>query len=178
MNEPIKYSLAKQANPQNAEEAPKYYAKLQRSRTIDLNELVNHIIEHGSNFSKGTIVGVITDLVVCMKEALSEGNFVLLGDLGRFSTSISSEGTEKADEFTATNIKELKVNFSVGDGLQAMLDKVKFEPTISRKAQKAALKAQKAGETSADWSSEDGGDDDGTDEGQGGSEGSNPEGGE
>ena len=36
--------------------------------------------------------------------------------------------------------------------LRNKLDKATFEPTISRKAQAAALRAEKAGNKNADWS--------------------------
>lgn len=53
-----------------------------------------------------------------------------------------------------TTIRE--ANVPPGKGLQWNLDEdVDFEFTISRKAQAAAKKAAKNGETSADWGDED-----------------------
>ena len=169
MNESIKYSVALRANPMNAEEAKKAYASMQHQRTISLEELSEHIVEHGSPFSKGAIYGIIVDLTQCAAEALQEGNNVDLGDLGKITTSISSIGATASTDpdtgeertalqnFTAANIIGINVNFQAGDKLMRKLNQATFEPTISRKAQAAALRAEKEGLKNADW---DDGDDD------------------
>ena len=136
MNETIKYSVAMRANPMKPEEAKKAYATMQHQRTLSLEELADHIVEHGSPFSRGAIYGIIVDLTVCASEALTEGNNVDLGKLGTLRTTVSSEGAETLEDFTPANIKSLNVN---------------FEKTISRKAQAAAQKAENAGQTTADW---------------------------
>ena len=156
----------------NAEEAPKAYATMQHQKTITLQDLAQHIVEHGSPFSKGSIYGIIVDLTVCAAEALMEGNNVNLGDLGKITTTISSEGTSATEatetepahtaqeNFTSANIIGINVNFQPGEELRNKLDKATFEPTISRKAQAAALRAEKAGNKNADWSDPDDGEGD------------------
>ena len=151
----------------NAEEAPKAYASMQHQKTIMLEELADHIVEHGSPFSKGAIYGIIVDLTQCASEALQEGNNVDLGDLGRITTTISSEGASAGKDkdgndvtalqnFTAANIIGINVNVQPGAKLQKKLREATFEPTISRKAQAAALRAEKEGRKNADWTDEDG----------------------
>ena len=147
----IQYSVGLMANPQKPEEAKKAYAFLQLTGNIDINELAAHIIDHGSVFSKGTIVGVLTDLVVCTKELIRQGYKVSFGDLGSFEPSLSSEGAKTKDEFTDANIKEIRVNFNIGEGLLNLRRDVSLQRTSSRKAQAAALKAENEGKTIADW---------------------------
>lgn len=145
MQETCKYSVYKQRNPVHPEEPEKYYARLQHERTLDTNDIVKHIRSHGSNFTRGTIKGVLDDLGVCIREALQEGNDVQLSNLGIFRTSLSSEGAINRSDFSADNIKELNVNFELGEDLINLKENVVFEETINRKAQAAAKKAAKLG---------------------------------
>ena len=55
-----------------------------------------------------------------------------------------------------------KTVFQPGDKLMRKLNQATFEPTISRKAQAAALRAEKEGKKNADW--------DDSDEGESGGE--------
>ena len=164
MKETIKYSTCMRANPMKPDEPKKAYATLQSNGTVTLDELSEHIRKHGSVYSEGTILGVLKDMVTCAREALLEGNYVEFGSLGKLKLTISSDGasagTDKdgnpitaLEAFNESNINALNVIFEPGKGLQWNLDEdVDFEFTISRKAQAAAKKAAKKGETSADWS--------------------------
>ena len=145
MQQTCKYSVYKQHNPMRPQDAPKYYARLQHERTLTTGDMVNHIRSHGSNFTKGTIKGVLEDLGSCIREALQEGNDVQLANLGIFRTSLTSEGAATRKEFTAECIKELNVNFELGEDLVNLMEGVVFEETISRKQQAAAKKAVKEG---------------------------------
>jgi len=170
MKNTLKYSLAMRKNPAHPEEPEKAYATLQLNGVLDINALADHMSNHNSIYSKGTIVGVITDMCHCIKEAITEGNAVLLGELGRFAPSISSEGTlpgvdaegnpkTAMEMFTEANIKQVNVNYELGTGLDFKREDFNFEYVTSRKAQAAAKKAQKKGQSSADWSDDDEGND-------------------
>ena len=165
MKNTLKYSLHMQKNPVHPEEPEKAYATLQLNGVLDINALAAHMANHNSIYSKGTIVGIITDMCHCIKEAITEGNAIELGELGRFTPSITSEGTlPGVDEegnpktamemFTEANIKDVNVNYELGPGLDFKREDFDFEFTTTRKAQAAAKKAQKKGEKSADWSEE------------------------
>lgn len=175
MRESIKYSVNERPNPMNAEEEKKAYANIQHQKTITLPELADHIVDHGSPFSSGSIQGILVDMTKCVSEALMEGNNVHLGDLGVLKTTITSEGASAGKDkdgnpktasemFTASNIKGLNVNFTQSKKLMDKLAEATFEVTITREAQQAALRAQKRGETQADWTK--------TSEGSEGGEGS------
>ena len=162
MKQSIKYSVGMRPNPMNAEEEPKAYGTIQLNATLSLEDMAEHIHDHNTVFSKGVILGVLTDMTICLKEALSEGNAVSFGDLGTFRPTITTEGasaTTDADgnavtaqeAFTAANIKKYNINFETGSGLDFDVDDLRFEYVITRKAQAAAKRAQKKGETSADW---------------------------
>ena len=147
----IQYSTAMMANPMKPDEAKKAYANLQLTGIVNINELAEHITEHNSVFSKGTIVGILTELSVCMRELILQGYKVHLGDIGTFAPAITSEGAESKEKFSAQNIKTMGVNFNPGAAFENLRRDAEFEKTTTRKAQAAALAAQMAGQTSADW---------------------------
>ena len=147
----IQYSVAMMANPMKPEEAKKAYANLQLTGIVDINELANHITEHNSVFSKGTVVGVLTELSVCMRELILQGYKILLGEIGTFAPAISSEGAETKEDFSATNIKTMGINFQPGIAFDNLRRDAQFQKTITRKAAAAALAAENAGATTADW---------------------------
>ena len=166
MKNTLKYSLAMRKNPIHPDEPEKAYASLQLNGVLDIDGLAAHMANHNSIYSKGTIVGIITDMCHCVKEAITEGNAIELGDLGRFTPSITCEGALPGTDaegnpktamemFTADNIKDVNVNYEVGTGLDFKRDDFVFEYTTTRKVQAATKKAQKKGETSVDWSEED-----------------------
>lgn len=148
----IQYSVAMMQNPMNENDPKKAYANLQQTGVVDIDELAEHINEHNSVFSKGTIVGILTELGVCMRELILQGYKVCLGTIGKFAPSISSKGAKTAKEFSAENIEKMGVNFTPGKSFENLRRDAQFEKTTSRKVQAAALAAVNEGATSADWS--------------------------
>ena len=118
---------------------------------VSLADLAQHISEHNSVFSKGTTVGILTELSSCIRELLLQGYSIDLGDLGRLTPSITSTGAVSLKDFTADNIQKVNVKFTNGSALLKLREDAEFEQTTSRAAQAAALKAAKDGLTTADW---------------------------
>ena len=147
----IQYSVSMEPNPLHENDPKKAYGNLQLTGQVDINEIADHINSHNSVFSKGTIVGVLTELSECIREMLLQGYAVDLGDIGRFTPSIRTRGAVSREKFTVDNIIDLRVNFAKGPALLSLRRDAEFEETISRTAQKAALKAAKEGKTEADW---------------------------
>ena len=143
----VKYSTAALQNPMRPDEDKKFYAVLQTTGTITTDELIEHISEHGSNFSEGTIAGVLRDIVSCVQEHILQGFIVELAPLGKFYPSCSSEGTNTDAEFTASDIKTFRANFRPNGKLSpdVLRQKVQFEKSVSVKAQKALESAINAG---------------------------------
>ena len=147
----IQYSVSMEPNPLHENDPKKAYGNIQLTGLVNINELANHMNSHNSVFSKGTIVGVLTELSHCIREMLVQGYAVDLGDIGRFTPSIRTRGAVRREAFTVDNIIDLRVNFTKGAALLGLRRDAEFEETISRAAQKAALKAAKEGKTEADW---------------------------
>ena len=150
----IQYSVAMLQNQMRPEESPKAYANLQLTGVVDINEMAEHIAHHNSVFSKGTIVGILTELSVCMRELILQGYKVELCEIGTFAPTIKSEGAESKEKFNASYIKDMGVIFNEGKCFENLRQDAEFEKTSSRKVQAAALKAETEGKTCADWTPE------------------------
>lgn len=161
----VQYSIGLMQNPLHENDPKKAYANLQLTGIVGTRELAQHIIEHGSTFSRGTIEGIISDLGVCVREFILQGYKVLLGTIGSLEPEIKSLGALTVADFTEENIVDYYVNFRPSNDLLNLRSDVQLEQTTTRAAQRAALKAQKAGLTSADWSEQD--NDDSDDDGEG-----------
>ena len=142
----IDFSVYMMTPTYSTDETPKAYAKNQVSEIWPLEKFAKHIADHNGVFSRGTVKGVISDMCECLVEQLLNGNKIQLGELGTFSISLSSEGAESIEKFTAKNIKEVNIIFTPGTDFENLIDRAEFNPVASRIAQKATLKAEKAGE--------------------------------
>ena len=98
-------------HPQNKSEQPKWYAKAVQDRTIDFEDLVTHMSEHNSPYSRGVIHGVLTDMLDCVKELVLDGKSVRLGDLGLFSVGLKTTGAKIRDKWSvAANVQGVTLN--------------------------------------------------------------------
>ena len=146
----IDYSVYMMIPTYSKDETPKAYAKNQVSEIWSLEKFAKHISDHNGVYSRGTVKGVISDMCECLVEQLLNGNKIQLGELGTFGISISSEGAESIEKFTSKNIKAVNILFSPGADFENLIGRAEFNPVASRVAQKATLKAEKAGEATVD----------------------------
>ena len=146
----VKYSVNLMMNTMTKDEPAKAYARLQYNDVVSTKKFVNHISEHNGVFSKGTVKGVTTDMVSCLREMLVAGNKVIIDGLGEFSISLSSVGAESMDKFTASNIKSVNLVFKPAVELQNLIKDATFTQVSSRKVQAAVLAAAKKGEGTVD----------------------------
>ena len=135
-------------NPTKPEMPEKAYARVQINEVISTKKFVGHISDYNGVFSKGTVKGVTTDLVSCLREMLVAGNKVEIEGLGTFGISLTSEGAESLDKFTSANIKAVNVVYTPSEDLQNLIQDATFTQVSSRRVQAAALKAEKAGDES------------------------------
>ena len=90
-----------QDNRSNAFFPGAWYAHVNVSETIDLERLAEHMAAHSCPFSKGTIKGVLTDMVDCIKELTLQGMAVKVDNLAIFSLGIKSKPADSAEAFNA-----------------------------------------------------------------------------
>ena len=102
----IKYRKVKRT-PQTGENAGKelWYATVVTDREMNFEEFVDHISSHNSPYSRGTVHGVMMDMLDCLKELILDGKSVRLGDLGLFSIGMSSHGEVSLDKVSAASVE-------------------------------------------------------------------------
>ena len=123
------------------------YGSAQIDEVLDLDAFCQHISDHNSPFSKGTVKGVLTDAVSCLREQMLAGNKVNLGDLGSFYVELSTEAADATDEFTSANIKAVNVRWLPGKEFKDLRKDADFQVVPSRKAQADAIEVIRNEET-------------------------------
>ncbi len=153
----INYSLvARAVNPSQQDGEKKVYATYQSKETLSLEEFAKHISDHNSLFDESVILGVLTKMCSCLREQLLDGNMVSFGDIGTFGLILKGSGADSATNFTASNIKEVKVRFAVGNDLKGLIDDATFNQVATKSAQAEALAAEKSeNDTAVGYTSDD-----------------------
>ena len=117
---------------------------------MTIEKFARHIATHGCVYSRADISAILYLAVDCMREMLLDGRKIRLGDLGDFSVTLSSNGAESADKFSAANITGVNVVWDCGKEFKNLLADAEFNLVASRSAQAALLKAIKNGDTVVD----------------------------
>ena len=93
-----------------------YFARAYHDETISIAQLAEHMSNHNSPYSAGTINGVLTDMVSCIRELLLDSKKVKLDNLAIFSLGLKGIGAETVEKFSvAGNIKSAHIN-ALGTG--------------------------------------------------------------
>lgn len=96
-----KYVVVERKNPLKPQEPAKFYAMARSNRRVDTDEVISRVSER-SSYSIGELKGCITEFLLEMKNQLSLGNIVLLGDMGSFRvTIVTGNASETAEKFKA-----------------------------------------------------------------------------
>ena len=148
-NRMINYSVFMLPNPVDKTAAPKAYAKAQANEVMTFRNFTQHIADHGG-YSRGKVKGIVSDMCACLVEMLLQGKKVQLDELGDFWLSLTCEGAESCEAFSADNIKGINIIFSPGVDFENLINKAEFAPVASRAAQAATLKAEKLGVKTVD----------------------------
>ena len=121
------------------------YARAQVNEVLDINRFARHIAEHGSVYSRADVQAILIQTVDCLREQLLLGNKVQLGELGGFSVTLSSKGTEKFEDFTQNRIYAVNVVWTPGEAFQNLRndESIEFLEVGSRAEQAEMLKEKK-----------------------------------
>lgn len=72
----------------------KYYAYPVVTQTIGMDGLATHMSGHNTPFSPGAIKGMLTDMVICVRELALQGIAVKIDNLAIFSITKNIEGVK------------------------------------------------------------------------------------
>ena len=102
----------------------KYYARIVSTGTYDVKGLAEHMAKHNTPFSPGTITGILTDAIACIKELALDGKRITLDGLLSIGLSISHKmGVDSADDFSISKcVDKVKlVALGVGEFSSSLL---------------------------------------------------------
>ena len=139
----INYSLVARSNPADMAASKKIYALAQYSDIVELDQFAEHMAKNNSPFSKGTLMGILTDAVSCLRELLLEGRRVKLGDMGTFAVQLNSSGADSAELFSTSQITAVKAQWTKSDKFADLLTEAQFNYVATREAQANARQQEK-----------------------------------
>ena len=128
----ILLNLYKNKNKKMPEAYGKYYARPAITQTIGIDGLSEHMSSHNTPFSPGAVKGMLTDMVICIRELCLQGIAVKIDNLAIFSIGIKhKEGANSEKEFTvAKNIESVKLRARATGELVS--DKLKLDATLKK----------------------------------------------
>ena len=90
----IELYLSKVTETTESEQAGKLYARVSDKQTLNIQDMARHMAEHNTAFSEGSILGVLTDFVKCVREQVLNGNTVKIDNLAIFKTTVEANALE------------------------------------------------------------------------------------
>ena len=82
-------------NDQTSEQYGQCYARVDYKEQYDIEKLARHMAEHNTPFTEGTIKGILTDMVMCIRHLTLDGNTVKIANLAIFKASVSANATQR-----------------------------------------------------------------------------------
>ena len=128
----ILLNLYKNKNKKMPEAYGKYYARPAITQTLGIDGLSEHMSSHNTPFSPGAVKGMLTDMVICIRELCLQGIAVKIDNLAIFSIGIKhKEGANSEKEFTvAKNIEGVRLRARATGELVS--DKLKLDATLKK----------------------------------------------
>ena len=89
-------------NDSTSEQYGKAYARVDYKEMYTLEKLAMHMSEHNSPYSQGLILGILTDMVKCIRELTLNGNTVKIENLAIFKASVTANACSRYGVMRAT----------------------------------------------------------------------------
>ena len=121
----IELYLSKVTENSETEMAGKTYARVNYKQTLTVSDMARHMAEHNTVFSEGSILGVLTDFVKCVREMVLNGNTVKIANLAIFKATVEANGLEvlydaENDKTVTATIGELKSGEKTGPAVKTI----------------------------------------------------------
>ena len=129
----LKYNLISRKNPVTKEFA--FHASLVPVNPVRLAELAQEVSDN-CTVTVHDVKAVISALEERIYKSLRNGQSVRLGDLGSFHPTISSSGAATEEEFSAENIRGIRVRFIGSSKLRYEMSLNHPNMVIARQQQK------------------------------------------
>ena len=165
----IELYLSKVTESSESEQAGKLYARVSYKQTMTVQDMAQHMAEHNTAFSEGTITGILIDFVKCIREQVLNGNTVKIDNLAIFKATVEGNGLETmydaaSDKVASASLGNLQEGAKTGPAVKTIKllaqstgdftrDELKKDAKLSwtdkTKAEIAAAKAAANGGASA-----------------------------
>lgn len=106
------------SEPGNPNAPKKYYAKMQASGVVTMDEMAEDI-SYATTLTDGDVLNAVRALIKQIKKHLAAGKIVRVENFGTFQLQLHSEGTDTEEEFSASNITEASIQFRPGQPIKA-----------------------------------------------------------
>lgn len=144
----VLFDLKKNNNTKMPNAYGKFYAKPVVTQTIGIDGLSEHMSSHNTPFSPGAVKGMLTDMVICIRELCLQGIAVKIPNLAIFSIGIKNkEGAASEKEFSVSkNIAGVKLRARATGEL--MSDKLKLDANLKKATAFTSVNGGSAGDDS------------------------------
>lgn len=142
----VNYSLAYMSSePGNPDGEKKYYAKMQASGVVTMDEMAEDIA-YATTLTDGDVLNALRALIKQVNKHLSAGKIVRLENFGSFQLQLQSDGTLTEKEFTSANITGASIQFRPGKPVKAATRAGDGGLTFKRVPKKGEIQATDEGE--------------------------------
>ena len=151
----IELYLSKVKESSETEQAGKYYARVSYKQTMTIQDMAHHMAEHNTIFSEGSILGVLTDFIHCVREMVLNGNTVKLDNLAIFKATVEANGLETlydaaADKVASATLGTLKEGEKTGAAVKVIKLLAQSTGDFSREELKKDVKLSWTDKTKAE----------------------------
>ena len=99
----------------------KTYGKIIYRGTLNLADMAEHIMKHGTVYTEDVVIGVITKMKTCMQEMLADGYKVKLDGIGTLYPKVTSKGVSDAKDYSAQDdITRIGISFLADQGKKSL----------------------------------------------------------
>ena len=107
--------LSKVTESSESEQAGKLYARVSYKQTMTVQDMAEHMAEHNTAFSEGTITGILIDFVKCIREQVLNGNTVKIDNLAIFKATVEGNGLETMYDAASDKVASATIG-NLGEG--------------------------------------------------------------
>ena len=111
----IELYLSKVTESSESEQAGKLYARVSYKQTLSVQDMAQHMAEHNTAFSEGTITGILIDFVKCIREQVLNGNTVTIDNLAIFKATVEGNGLETMYDAASDKVASATIG-NLGEG--------------------------------------------------------------
>ena len=101
------------------------YGRVENDKPMSIEKLAQHMHDHNSPYETGLIIGILTNMVKCIRELALEGKPVKLDNLAIIKCQVESKGAESYLAYDlGKHVKNIRLStMATGDFSRAELNK-------------------------------------------------------